>query len=878
MKNTRKILLALIVVATMLVGMFTVTASAATTVAVAGSFNGWNTTANTSSTLTADGTYDVSIYLSAGTYQFKVLLNGNWYGNGQTYNDTCTGISVPNNGGDMTLVASKEGTYTFKYTSGKVLSITYTAPTCAHDWVEATCQEAKHCTKCPDVQGDPVPHYYVDGACKYCGGTTEFVTLCVDNAANWGTVYCYIWDVAPYAQWPGEEMTKGEDGRWYYDVPVNYTNVIFNNGSSSQTSDLKVPTDDKTVFNNKDKTWSAPHVHSWSDATCTEPQKCACGETQGEALGHSYESVVTAPDCTNGGYTTYTCACGDTYTDDATDALGHTFAEGTCSVCGAEDPDYVAPEVNDNVINFSTFEEYPKNTYTDGAEQIYNDIFTFYHGASSRVDGSPKEFEDGFSATLRFGFGGKWKKVDGAPGRALQINAPFAGTITLWWVAGGDGRSVDLLDSEYAVIATSGTEEVVSGGLYITTFEIPEAGVFYLTNMVDNNYWFKVEYVRAECNHVFEENTWYHPELVAATCCTPGVAVFECVNCDYYYTEEAPIDPEAHGFWGEREVITAANCKAETNGLVKVACANGCGQFEERVIDYTEAHDMEEKINNPATCTEGGEYLAVCTVCGFEEKYSSEANGHYNWYLTCGQTGTCMAEGCGVEFTLEHSGAPATCTDPMYCYNCWQSIGEPLGHTYFYNVCLVCGEANPYYVANNIVVGENKITCNQYHLVGDGQNGNHSYPYEFPFLTITEAGVYTISSSDLISIFVYTTEVLTAPEGAFATGGSGWAIYDTDGTVELEPGVYYVGFIYIAGEGEYTVNVEKQEPAHEHNFVEGKCECGAEDPDYVAPVEPDVDEPVVDEPVVEPELNFFQKIWKAIVEFFQKLLGMFSKK
>ena len=69
-----------------------------------------------------------------------------------------------------------------------------------------------------------------------------------------------------------------------------------------------------------------------------------------DALGHSYEAVVTAPTCTEAGYTTYTCACGDTYVGDDVVALGHTIAvdaavaptctatgltEGShCSVCG----------------------------------------------------------------------------------------------------------------------------------------------------------------------------------------------------------------------------------------------------------------------------------------------------------------------------------------------------------------------------------------------------------------------------------------------------------------------------------------------------------------------------------------------------------------
>ena len=49
---------------------------------------------------------------------------------------------------------------------------------------------------------------------------------------------------------------------------------------------------------------------------------------------HKYEGVVTAPTCTEGGYTTYTCSCGDSYVGDETEALGHTFENGVCTVCG----------------------------------------------------------------------------------------------------------------------------------------------------------------------------------------------------------------------------------------------------------------------------------------------------------------------------------------------------------------------------------------------------------------------------------------------------------------------------------------------------------------------------------------------------------------
>ncbi len=42
---------------------------------------------------------------------------------------------------------------------------------------------------------------------------------------------------------------------------------------------------------------------------------------------HSYSSVVTSPTCTEGGYTTYVCECGASYTSDTKEKLGHSYSE-----------------------------------------------------------------------------------------------------------------------------------------------------------------------------------------------------------------------------------------------------------------------------------------------------------------------------------------------------------------------------------------------------------------------------------------------------------------------------------------------------------------------------------------------------------------------
>ena len=92
----------------------------------------------------------------------------------------------------------------------------------------------------------------------------------------------------------------------------------------------------------------------------TEGTKCSvCGitlvaQTTVAATGHSYAESVTAPTCTAEGYTTYTCACGDSYKDNEVAATGHSYTytnNGDDHTVGCENCDYSATEAH---------------TYTDG--------------------------------------------------------------------------------------------------------------------------------------------------------------------------------------------------------------------------------------------------------------------------------------------------------------------------------------------------------------------------------------------------------------------------------------------------------------------------------------------------------------------------------
>ena len=93
---------------------------------------------------------------------------------------------------------------------------------------------------------------------------------------------------------------------------------------------------------------------------------------------HKYQSVVTAPTCTEKGYTTHTCLCGDSYTDSYTNMLGHDWGEPvyewaddhsaiTATRVCKRDPDHAETEngvVTSAVTKEATYDAEGEITYT----------------------------------------------------------------------------------------------------------------------------------------------------------------------------------------------------------------------------------------------------------------------------------------------------------------------------------------------------------------------------------------------------------------------------------------------------------------------------------------------------------------------------------
>ena len=111
---------------------------------------------------------------------------------------------------------------------------------------------------------------------------------------------------------------------------------------------------------------------------------------------HSYTAVVTPPTCTEKGYTTHTCACGESYVDTYVDALGHSWDSGTvtkeptetetgirtftCTRCGETKTEIIPKLTHEHsykaVVTAPTCTERGYTTHTCSCGDSYVDTYT----------------------------------------------------------------------------------------------------------------------------------------------------------------------------------------------------------------------------------------------------------------------------------------------------------------------------------------------------------------------------------------------------------------------------------------------------------------------------------------------------------------------
>ena len=114
---------------------------------------------------------------------------------------------------------------------------------------------------------------------------------------------------------------------------------VYYGGSQNQWNKIAIGSYNDLLLNATIHYDYKPHTHSYIAEITTVPTHlaegvmtytCDCGDSYTEAIAktleHTYKALkITESTCEDAGYTTYICECGDTYKDDYVNASGHSF-------------------------------------------------------------------------------------------------------------------------------------------------------------------------------------------------------------------------------------------------------------------------------------------------------------------------------------------------------------------------------------------------------------------------------------------------------------------------------------------------------------------------------------------------------------------------
>ena len=328
------------------------------------------------------------------------------------------------------------------------------------------------------------------------------------------------------------------------------------------------------------------------------------------ALGHDYVATVIAPTCTEGGYTTHTCSrCGDSYTDNDTEALGHDFGEWTqttaptctekgeeirtCSRCDATETRAVEALGHDYdaVVTDPTCTEQGYTTHT-----------------CSRCDDS---YVDAY--------------VD-APGHTAVTDAAVAPTCTTTGLTEGSHCSVcnEVLVAQEVVPATGHT--AVTDAAVAPT--CTETGLTEGSHCSVCNEVLVAQEVVSATGH-----TAVTDAAVAPTCTTTGLTEgSHCSVCNEVLVAQEVVPALGHDY---DAVVTAPTCTEQ--GYTTHTCSRCDDSYVDTYVDAL-GHDFGEWTETTApTCTEKGEETRTCSRCDATETREVAALDHawgdptYKW-------------------------------------------------------------------------------------------------------------------------------------------------------------------------------------------------------------------------------------------------------
>ena len=889
MKNTCKILALVLVVLTVLmsVSVLTVSAAAGQTWTVAGvkalCGTDWDT-ANKNNDMTYDEATDsyVKVFtnVKAGNYQFKCARDHKW------------DVAYPSS--NYNLKVEKDGSTVTITLKGTTVTAKVEAPACDHKYevtaATVTCltggSRTWTCSVCNDSYTedklDALGHSYDEsGKCIRCDATTEFVRVYVENAAKWTVVYCYTWDTNPYVAWPGAEMTlDSESGLYYYDIPKNFVNVIFNNGSA-QSADLKTPTTDAVVYNNSTKVWGKlPHTHNFVEG------KCECGEEDPNYVPPHVNALVVGDtnkividDGQDNGYgyyielvpfvaeeTAYYSFAGEGLTIwlyDATNALvsmtgAANLEAGTYYVFIAANTPATTGEFNvavtksawvnslavgankllitdaqDNgygyYIVWVPFEVTEKANYTFTGEGI---MALVYDAAYQAVAGTALEVGT-YNICVAF--------LTPATTGVATVNVEKTAIVPEynWWVSDGslytvEGDTIKYngAGNTYACVGCDVT--ALAAGKNTFTITITNNGAAAARVRVDLQATVQVGNHKVVNTEAVGGDVWTDAEWGGSIVTVPaGESVTLVITYDETTERGAVKDL----------IIFADSARGDAETYAADITVSG--------MEFTgpAAEDDSLALGDNTVVIDGTEVNLIGNAIAWYT-FTPEAAGTYTF--ACADLTVYIYPERNLGVSALGNGVAELEAGVLY----YILVGKS-GVTGEFTVNVSAGgEVLP---PNTIVVGDN------HYVISDALMG---VGFEFIEFTVAEPGTYVVTGGAPMKVYVFTlpnVDLATASAGAFGVNIDAMTetgLADSFEVVLPEAGTYWFGVNYefVTTEREFDINISLKE---------------VEEP---KPEDPKPEEPKDEEPKDEaPEMNFFQKIIAWFMDLIQKLLAMFKK-
>ena len=460
---------------------------------------------------------------------------------------------------------------------------------------------------------------YVNGTWIKAEGDHTFV---LTNDANRSTTYTFSIDhyyvktttVAPTCTADGYSVYKCDNCGDTYNA--DYVDALGHNYIVTKTVESTCTAEGYSVYTcsrcgatfNDDVVSANGHDYgSWytvKDSTCTETgtqrRDCiSCGSYETEVIlpkGHDYVPTVTAPTCTEQGYTTHVCSrCDDTYVDSYVEANGHTYVATiteptctergyttqTCKYCGdyyienyveAHGHEYGAwrivtePTCLENGLRYKTC-----STCSNKYSEV---IPALGHEYGSEIV-EPTCVDKGYTTHIctRCGTGYNDTFVD-ALGHDYQLKRVEPTCTEEGYIGQCCSRCSDMYKTE--ILRALGHEYVET---YVAVTCTEEGCILHIC--LECGYEYKTDIVRPS-GHSLETNV-----LLASTCEEKGERYYGCTKCDYERIDEIP--EQGHNYEiAETETVDGVITRRYICSKCTDEYTQEMGEQYEKVSNYVE--------------------------------------------------------------------------------------------------------------------------------------------------------------------------------------------------------------------------------------------------------------------------------------------------